>query len=237
MLSRAISTWGRLLGLGRGPETEEERRAHGRILCDLETTCQPAGRDQGDPVTVRVRNVSRSGAFLLAPHPFRSGELVSVSLPGAADGADAAVLACVVRCDRAADSQWEVGCNFSSMLADADLDRFAPRREPVAPPELRGWVRFVCEAKVAYQVVGAPEPAAWTSAAVVNISGGGVALQVTEPLAVGELLNVELRREGVPVLTALASVVRSAVEPNGERLVGCNFIHELPEDQVAALLG
>lgn len=54
---------------------------------------------------------------------------------------------------------------------------------------------------------------------------------------VGKVGNVGTAVRGVPVLTALASLVRSAVEPNGERLVECNFIHELPEDQIAQLLG
>jgi hypothetical protein len=231
MLARAISSWGRLLGLGRA-DGEEERRAHGRLPCDLETTCHPAGREHAAPVTVRVKNVSRSGACLVSPRAFRGGELVSVALPG-----DAAteLLACVARCDPAGEGQWEVGCSFSSALTDADLDRFAPRGD-AAPPEQRGWVRFETKAQAGYQVVGPSGPSPWATAAVLNISGGGVALQVTEPLAVGELLSVELRRDGLAVVTALASVVRTAVEPTGERLVGCNFIHELPEEQVAELL-
>jgi hypothetical protein len=237
MLTRAISTWGKMIGLGRGAETDEERRAHGRVLCDLETTCHPVGRGHGQPVTVRVKNVSRSGVALLVPRAFRSGELVSVSLPGMGDDAATEVLACVVRCDPADEGKWEVGCTFSSSLTDADFRRFGARREQPLQTDQRGWARFDCQARVAYQAVGASPSSPWTPVAVVNISAGGVALQVTEPVAVGDVLSLELSRGGVAVATALASVVRTVVERGGARLVGCTFIHELPEEQVAKLLG
>ncbi|MFO0844974.1 MAG: PilZ domain-containing protein [Gemmataceae bacterium] len=234
MLTRAISTWGRLFGAGPASQTDEERRAHGRVECDLATTCHPAGRDH-EPVTVRVQNVSRNGVGLLSPRSFGCGELVSVSLPGGDDEAATEVLACVVRCDPAGEGLWEVGCAFPAKLTDDDLRRLGARRELPLPLDQRGWERFDCRARVAYQVVGVP--ARWAGAEVVNISCGGVALQVAEPLAVGDVLSVELRREGVPAVTALASVVRTAVERAGARLVGCTFIHELPEEQLAKLLG
>ena len=67
----------------------------------------------------------------------------------------------------------------------------------------------------------------------------GVALEVAdEALSVGDLLSVELSRQGQQevVLTALASVVRTTQGRNGLRLAGCNFISELPEEQMAELL-
>jgi hypothetical protein len=85
-------------------------------------------------------------------------------------------------------------------------------------------------------VVRSAEPGDRQPAAVMNVSGGGVALQVNEALNVGDLLSVELRRDDRAVVTALASVVRTTLLPSGERLIGCNFIDELPEDQVTSLL-
>jgi len=52
---------------------------------------------------------------------------------------------------------------------------------------------------------------------------------------VGELLSLELRRDG-EALTTLASVVRTTTAPDGTRVVGCNFIRELTDEQVLALL-
>jgi hypothetical protein len=85
-------------------------------------------------------------------------------------------------------------------------------------------------------VAGSGESCA-VKAEVVNISVGGVALQVTTPVPVGALLTLQLRLgEGEPVITTLASVVRTTTERDGARLVGCTFIHELSEEQVRQLL-
>ena len=232
MLARALSSCGRLLGLWQPARpAEEERRAFGRLACEVETTCQPVGREPDGAFVARVKNVSRGGLCLTAARPARPGGLLSVSLPARAGEGPPEVLACVVRCDETSADRWELGYTFATPLSGDDLERFAPADARI---EKRGQPRFDCAAQVTYQVVNSPRPAA--AATVLNISGGGVALRVREPLAVGDLLSVELRREGVAPLTALASVVRTAVEADGERVVGCNFIHELPEEQIARLL-
>ncbi len=240
MFARAMSTWGRLLGLGSKNDPEEERRRHGRFHCDLETTCHPAGRDPFVAVPARVKNVSRSGACLLVPRAFRTGELISLSLPNSTTESNTEILACVVRCDPADEQRWEVGCNFSSILADADLHRFhspANTSKELATEE-RNWKRFECQAQAVYQLVSEEEPTSpWNSAEILNISGGGIALKVRQELAVGDLLSIELRRDGMASIAALASVVRTTVESHGEHHVGCTFIHELPEEQLERLLG
>ena len=238
MLARVLTSWGKMLGLS-SPSTsadEDDRRAFGRIACDVETTCQPTSRDRGDRWPARVRNISRGGACLRLPRAFQLGELLSVSLPHAEEESASEVLACVVRCDEIDADTWEVGCTFASSLGDADLRRFDDRRELGASEDLRQWERYPCKAEAVYQVVRSPDLSGTTSASVVNISGGGIALRVVDPVRVGELLSVELRREGAAILTALASVVRTTVERNGHRVVGCNFIHELPEAQLTRLL-
>jgi c-di-GMP-binding flagellar brake protein YcgR len=237
MLARVLSSWGRLMGLGKQPAAvEEERREFGRISCDVETTCQPTSRDRAERWPARARNVSCGGVCLRLPRAFQPGELICISLPTAGDEAASEILACVVRCDEAEGDGWEVGCTFASPLADADLRRFDARRGPGGPDDQRQWARFRCQAEVVYQVVRSPDPGGTTPAKVVNISGGGIALQVVDPLRVGELLSVELRRQGAAVLTALASVVRTTVERDGKRIIGCNFIHELPEAHLVRLL-
>lgn len=234
MLGRTISSWSKLLGLGQTAEVEEDRRAFGRVPCDIETVCLPAGRNLSDLVQVRVKNVSRGGICLVAPRAFRAGELLSVSLPDPQEPVSE-LLACVVRCDSAGDGRWELGCTFAQSLTDDDLRRFGARHS--GQTEQRNWVRFTCHARAAYQIVRTPEPTTWTPAEVLNISCGGIALQVQEALTVGDLLSVELSRTGVAGLTALASIVRTTVLGEGKRLIGCNFIHELPESQMAKLLG
>src|SRR5207247_3438691 len=118
---------------------------------------------------------------------------------------------------------------------EAELLGFQPRGRQ-DHPEQRGWERYPCAAGAVYQLVRSAQPSGRQPATVLNVSGGGVALQVNEALNVGDLLSVELRRDDRAVLTALARVVRTTVLPGGERLVGCNFIDELPEEQITSLL-
>ncbi|MFO0877276.1 MAG: PilZ domain-containing protein [Gemmataceae bacterium] len=231
------SSWGKFLGLtGSSSSADEERRLFGRLSCDIETTCRLAGAGEAEPHTVRVRNVSRGGIGLLARLPFRIGELLSVHLPDLASGAVSDLLACVVRCDPAGDGVWFIGGTFASSLSEEEMRRFDGTATEPIPGEQRSWARYPCEAESNYQIVRLGDQQAWTPAKVLNISGGGLALLVSEILNVGELLSVEIRCHSHSLVT-LASIVRTTVEPSGERIVGCNFMHELLPEQVAHLLG
>jgi hypothetical protein len=232
MWSKTLSSWGRLLGLGRSGGPEEERRLWGRIACDVETTIQAASGEQGPSLPARVRNVSRGGINLSAGRKFEPGALLSVALPV---GGGTEVLACVVRCDPLGAELNELGCTFAAQLSDEDMHSLGARKEKPAAPDQRGWVRYECQAVAAYQVVRAPDRAE-AAATVLNVSASGIALQVEEALRVGELLTLELRRDGAVVLATLASVVRTATAPDGARVVGCNFIRELSDEQVLTLL-
>jgi hypothetical protein len=182
----------------------------------------------------RVRNISRGGINLVLKRAFEPGTLLSVDLPGSALTIE--VLACVVRCEELEEESWELGCTFAAELSDEDLQLFGARREKPALPDQRGWVRYPCRAEATYQVVRTPEPSGQHAAEVLDISAGGIALQVSGGLAVGELLSLELRRDGAVVLTTLASVVRTAISADGRLLAGCNFIRELEEEQIQGLL-
>jgi hypothetical protein len=236
MLSRALSTCGRWIGLGRNAApADEERRVWARFPVVIETTCCKANEPEAARLSARVHDISRGGAHLVVGSAFEPGDLLSLDLPGGEAGS-ATVLACVVRADALTDGQWAVGCNFSAELSDEDLQRFGARRARAGEADQRTWVRFPCRARASFQVVRAPEPGQ-QPAQVLNISASGVALQVAAPLRVGELLSVELRGgDDHVVLTTLASVVRMAVLGEGERVVGCNFIHELGEEALRELV-
>lgn len=232
---QALASVGRLLGLA-GPQLadDEERRAWGRVRCDTELTCRPTAGGAA-PLPARARDISPGGISLTLGRAFQPGELLSITLPGGGPGQTEEVLGCVVRCGEL-DGAFAVACTFAAHLDDADLQRFGARRQRAEPTDQRSWARFACQARAAFQVVRGGEASATWQAAVLNISASGVALQVPLALHVGDLLSVELRRDDQPVLVTLASVVRVATELAGERLVGCNFIRELPEETIAALL-
>src|SRR5262245_22908919 len=139
---RALTSVGRLLGLGRAPaaDAEEERRLWGRIPCDVEVTCH-ATTGNTEPHAARARNLSRGGINLTLARSFQPGELISIVLPGSTHGETEEVLACVVRCEDLDDGHYEVGCAFVSQLQEDDLHRFGARRERTVPPDQRIWVR------------------------------------------------------------------------------------------------
>src|SRR3954470_18710309 len=99
MLSRALSSCGRLLGLGRAPAAEEDRRAWGRLDCALQTSCAAARSEGAERHSVTVKNVSAGGICLAAGAEFCPGQLLRVAVPHAEHEAASEVLACVVRCD------------------------------------------------------------------------------------------------------------------------------------------
>lgn len=213
-----------------------------RFPCNIQTSCQPAGGGSADPaerLSVRVHDISRGGVSLVAARPFDPGQLLSLELPGAGPEGTT-VLACVVRADPADGGQWTLGCTFSAELSDEDLQLFGARRARPTAPDQRNWVRYSCQAHASFRVVRSDSPE-WWSARVLNISASGIALEVSAPLTVGELLSLELRRaDDEVVLTTLAGVVRVTAPPpsagDAERVVGCNFIAELGEKELDALL-
>ena len=71
---------------------------------------------------------------------------------------------------------------------------------------------------------------------MLNISAGGVALVVDHDVPPGALLSAELHApDGRAVVTILACVVQVTVRSERERVLGCNFIQELGDDDLAAL--
>ncbi len=236
MFARALASWGRLLGFGPAEGAdEEERRAWGRAPCDVPTRVRPASAASAAWEDVRVRNVSQGGIGLQCPSAHTPGSLLSITVPGA--GEDAEVLACVVRCDTLSTGDYSVGCTFAAVLDDHDLARFGARRAPGDGDDKRSWKRFPCKAHAFIQKVRAREPAPVRAAVVNDISAGGLAVEAEGDLQVGDLVQIDLIRDDETLFSTLASVVRvGAGHAAGRRLVGANFIGELPEDRLARLM-
>ncbi len=204
----------------------EERRVAVRYACDVETLCQPAITLGSPRLSARVQDISRGGIKQLVNQPFQTGALLSVELPGVL------VLACVVHVSQRPNGEWALGCTFSSELQDEDLQLFGAQ----PAPDRRTGVRFAFQTPITYRLMDAQELQA-RSAEVTDISTHGIGLVVTHPVAIGALLNLELRGTGEPeVLTMLACVVRITAEDNQTWILGCNFIRELTTDEVQSLL-
>jgi hypothetical protein len=215
--------------------TADERRVWLRYSASLNVRCGEVHEEGDADVLAVICNISRGGIQMISPRRFEPGTLISVELPGTRREDGMAVLACVVRARPHGDSEWAMGCRFSCELQDQQLAAFGAARTRPTIPDSRSWSRFPCENKAFFQRVNGPL-GVHQPARLLNIAVGGMALVVEEPVAVGELLSAELHdAEGKPVLTILACVVHTQLVPEGQ-LLGCNFIRELSDTDIQALL-
>jgi hypothetical protein len=244
MFKRTVSFFRQLVGgrsvLGTADEVkalEEERRARVRYPSNVETTVHPA--DGAEPVrlSARVRNISRTGINLQVERGFEPGSLLSVELPGPDGRPPYTVLACVVHATPR-DGEWALGCTFARELSDDDLSAFgAKRQRPPRADDHRTWVRFPCHVKAACQTVTPDEPEPAWPAQVLNISPSGIGLLVDRPVENGALLSLQLQGAGGQMThTILACVVHVTAQAAGHWALGCNFIRELSEKELLALL-
>jgi hypothetical protein len=213
---------------------EAERRVWVRYPANLETTVQTPGKPDQSRFFALVRDISRAGANLLVQHPFQAGDQLSVELPAPDGQAVRNVLACVVRVDQEGD-EWALGCIFSRELGEEDLGGFGAKKQKHSSADQRTWMRFPCQVKATYQVVGYEETPICRGE-VLNISASGISLLVTQTIEMGSLLNLEIQQaSGTFKRTILACVVRADQE--GSRwALGCNFIRELSEEDLQALV-
>jgi hypothetical protein len=215
----------------------EERRVRVRYPSGALTKFQPVNGVEHPPLSARVRNVSRGGINLLVPERLEPGSMLSIDLPSPDGDTPCTVLACIVHVSAQPDGEWAVGCTFSQELSDAELRVFGgQRRKPSAPDDQRNWVRFPCRVKAACQVVTeTPEPP-WP-AEVLDLSPSGIGLRVERPIETGALLNLDLHdADGRIATSMLACVVHVTGPENGQLSLGCNFIRELSEQELEALL-
>ena len=242
MLASAVTFWRWLSGqplpadvLGPGGDPEEERRVWLRYAANLNVRCEQVNGETEGGVYAVLCNISRGGVQLIAPRRFEPGTVLSVELPASRGQSALAVLACVVRADPHGDSEWAMGCRFSAELNDEHLQTFGAARTRPPSSDPRNWSRFPCNAKAVYTCVG-PEATEPRHARVLNIAAAGMALLVQEEVVAGELLSTELQDAGGrPLLSTLACVVHAQRVAEG-RLLGCNFIRELSDRDVRALL-
>src|SRR5262249_14287661 len=146
------------------------------------------------------------------------------------------VLACVVHVQQQGPGEWSIGCTFSESLGNPDLETFGARRQkPAEADDNRNWVRFACNVEASYSRIDNSEGER-RDARVMNISANGIGLVLDRPVENGTLLNLDLRSPTThSTRTILACVVHVTSSP-GEWNVGCNFIRELSESDLKALL-
>jgi len=217
-----------------GGTLEADRRVWVRYPASLETTFQTPAKPDQNGWSALVRDISRAGINLLVRYPFEPGDLLSVELPDPERQAAHNVLACVVRVDQEGD-EWALGCVFSQELGDKELEDFGAKRQKASSADQRAWMRFPCQVKATYQVVGYEETPI-CAAEVSNISPSGIGLLVNQPIEIGSLLNLELQQAGGSCKRTILGCVVHANRDGPRWALGCNFIRELSEEDLQALV-
>ena len=237
MLDRAAALWRRLTHqpAPAGPLADEDRRIWVRRHVSVETRVTPTSGGGESPLPARIVDVSSGGLKLVVCWAFGPGDLLTVELPAGPGETSVTVLACVAHSRPEGEKEWVVGCRFSAELSEADLAALGAARTRSAPPDSRNWSRHACQVKAVYHLVP-DDGEARCEAKVLNVSPGGVALLVEDEVRAGALLSVELHApDSRAVVTILACVVHVTVESEHERILGCNFIQELDEQDLQSL--
>jgi hypothetical protein len=218
-------------------EGADERRVWVRNPCETTARCQREGSGgSASAFSANVRNISRGGINLVVDRPFEAGAVLSVELPGADGQPPFTVLACVVHAAVLPDGEWALGCSFACELTAEDLTPFGGKRVRPVRPDQRRWMRFPGKARASYRRVTDQDTQCWP-AQVVDLSPNGIGLHVAQPLDAGTLLSLDLYAETeTAARVLLGCVVRVDASPEGGWVAGCNFLRELTEDELQALL-
>jgi hypothetical protein len=239
MFERTFSFWRSLVGKNTPPTAEDQidRRLWVRYPADVQANVQnAAGPILENRVSAQVRDISRGGAHLLVDRPFEVGQMISLELPKGSKEETHTVLACVVRANGEESGQYALGCVFSRELSEEDLDGFGAKRVRHPSDDQRIWMRFATNLRANYQKIGDPRNQNYY-ARVINLSASGVGLEVTEAVEAGALLSVDLiGAEAKIVRTILACVVHVTTQSKESWALGCNFIRELSEEDLNALI-
>jgi hypothetical protein len=214
---------------------DEERRVWVRRAMQMNVRCGEANDQTEEDVFGVISDLSRGGVQIVSPRRFDVGTLLNVRLSAPAQESTFSALACVVRAQPHGDSEWAMGCRFSCELDEEQLVSLGAARVRPSAPDARAWQRFSCSAKAFVQRVSSGD-LAHRPARVLDIAVSGLALHVEEAIPVGELVNADLvDASGKQIVTLLACVVNSQTVSDGYRL-GCNFIRELNDAEIRALM-
>lgn len=182
---------------------------------------------------VQIRDISRGGARLSVPHSLEPGAFVSVEIPGEPP---ATVLACVVRATALPNGGWELGCAFSTEISDEDIQKLVGDSVKTEPTDRRSWERAVSNKEIAFQVVGADAPK-WETASLVDVSAGGAALRVQQPVDLQAMVRLELRGgDWKSEAVLLGTVIRTTQLAECDWVLGCSFVRELDEAELEIIL-
>jgi hypothetical protein len=237
MFERTFSSWRNSAAeanLGGASSSGDQRRLWLRYRVNLETSVQLPNSAMRDVLHASIRDISRGGVNLIADRNVPAGQLLNLDLPRD-NGPGYTTMACVVRSKAMGKDKWMLGCVFSRELTDEDFTSFATRQVSESI-ENRQRTRFDCDLTATYQIIG-EAGLAEEALQVSNLSASGIGLTVDRFIDAGTLLNVELRgKDEAAVRSILSCIVHITKQTERRWTLGCNFIRELGEEDLLALI-
>jgi PilZ domain len=187
-------------------------------------------------VEARVRDLSTLGIGFVVPTPLRLSALLEIELRSPKSLLVRQVLARVVHLCEETPRTWIAGCAFVNELSTEELKLFHAEAVRPSAGDNRRWVRFPCNVEtVCYTCETSPGER--RPARILNVSPGGIGLLLPVQFGQGTLLRFELPA-GVdqPARILLVRVARVIEQAPGMWFLGCEFAHQLDEDELRMLL-
>lgn len=215
-------------------DTYEDRRGAPRFRGTLVLSCRPLDASSLAAGLGQVRDISTLGVGFYFPTALEMGALVEIEFVKNASFAPN-LLSRVVHVAAEEGGAALIGCAFIQELTEQELRVFQAERVQPSLAESRRWVRFPCNVEtVCYTSETAPGER--RPARIVNISAGGVGLLLACQFAKGTLLRFLLPAEADHGRDLLVRVVREMEHRNGYWFHGCEFVHQLSDEELRGLL-
>lgn len=223
---------------------EVERRAQTRYPNEGKSIIRMLARPYFQSLTAVVLNANVAGLGLLTSSRLEPGTILTIQVQRRQRGLSSIVSARVIHAEPRPDGNWHVGCKFSTLLKEEEVETLlanglAPAEEESAVDgrDRRAWVRYHHDPEASC-ITGDTHPdMGLCTARVRDISHSGISLVLNRHLKVGAFLAVELvntRQTCLPPL--LARVVHATAQISGDWLIGCEFSSVLTDDELQQMI-
>lgn len=103
----------------------DERRAHVRFPCELDSSCTPVAGNRGMQWTGKICDISKGGIGIALTRRFELGTLLTIEIQEADGRSSGTLLARVVHVTPHSLGGWVVGCCFTNELGEDEVRALA----------------------------------------------------------------------------------------------------------------
>lgn len=99
----------------------DERRAHVRYPCELDSSCVPIAGSRGMEWTGKIRDISQGGIGVVLNRRFELGTLLTIEVQEPDGRTSGTLLARVVHVTPHSTGGWVIGCCFTNELGEDEV--------------------------------------------------------------------------------------------------------------------